>query len=104
MAMKPVDCPLCKEDRMSWRPIRRYGALVLRLSQVGMVAGLTILAVGICGYLGIRGLEPESTLVLVTTFGVGLCLMILGALGTSRRSVLWCKTCGAVSEIVVDTA
>jgi hypothetical protein len=67
-----------------------------------MVGGLVILAIGIGGYLGIRTLQSESTLVLVTTFGVGLGLLILGALGTSRRSVLWCKTCGAVSEIVVD--
>ena len=102
MVKKPVDCPLCKEDRMSWRPIPRYGTLVIRLSQVGMVGGLAILATGICGYLGIRTLQPESTLALVTTFGVGLGLLILGALGTSRRSVLWCKTCGAVSEIAVD--
>ena len=89
---------------MSWRPVRRYGALVIRLSQVGMVVGITILAIGIYGYLGIRELKPESTLVLVATFGVGLCLMILGAFGTSRRSVLWCKACGAVSDIVVDAA
>jgi hypothetical protein len=100
--MKPVDCSLCKENRMSWRSIPRYGTLVIRLSQVGMVAGLAILATGICGYLGIRVIQPESTLALVTTFGVGLGLLILGALGTSRRSVLWCKTCGAVSDIVVD--
>jgi hypothetical protein len=67
-----------------------------------MVSGLAILAIGICGYLGIRTLHPESTMALVTTFGVGLVLLILGAVGTSRRSVLWCKTCGAVSEIAVD--
>lgn len=96
---RSVPCTVCGHGERVRRIVPRFGPFVRLLGLILVVIGLTGSAVLLI--VAIASTRPRAEEAIFAAFCIvtgGLLLALIGAIGASRRQILWCRHCWSAIE------
>lgn len=95
----PVACRFCDGGTMKPFFARSHGAAVVMGGRFALVISAALALITFASVFEVRAWSPTSAMPVLGGLAQAGALAILGAMALQRRRVLWCRQCGAITEV-----